>query len=172
MVRLHKRLKRAYHCRPRGAGGAAPLCTAPLENFWGGAHPGTFDEPKNNSKVRWKTVILGARTFLFFFIFAWQQHPCSIALKSTRTKFYSAMCILCIKQWKKLPVDITPTPMYISCNSETINCWHVTFASKFLLFCMCYQKSKLISEYQYQIWIFGSVKLNSISQLKFEKIVQ
>ena len=48
------------------------------------------------------------------------------------------------------------------CNSEIIYYWHVTFASKFLLFCMCYQKSKLISEYQYQIWIFGSVKLNSI----------
>ena len=42
----------------------------------------------------------------------------------------------------------TPTPMCISCNIETIDCWHVTFASKFLLFCMCYQKSKLISEYQ------------------------
>ena len=40
--------------------------------------------------------------------------------------------------------------MCISCNSKKIDCWHVTFASKFLLFCMCYQKSKT------NIWILIS----------------
>ena len=36
---------------------------------------------------------------------------------------------------------------YSNVTVKHIDCWHVTFALKFLLFCMCYQKSKLISEY-------------------------
>ena len=42
-------------------------------------------------------------------------------------------------------------PLLLPCVSHVtvkqIDCWHVTFALKFLLFYMCYQKSKQISEY-------------------------
>ena len=40
----------------------------------------------------------------------------------------------------------TPTPLSMACNSKQIGWWHVTFASKFLLFCMCCKQFKLISE--------------------------
>ena len=38
----------------------------------------------------------------------------------------------------------TPTPLSMACNSKQIGWWHVTFASKFLLFCMCCKQFKLV----------------------------
>ena len=43
-------------------------------------------------------------------------------------------------------IFVTPTPLSMACNSKQIGWWHVTFASKFLLFCMCCKQFKLISE--------------------------
>ena len=65
---------------------------------------------------------------------SWMQYQGATALPRAALSLISLCSALFFFFWLSLlPSNLTPTPLSISCNSKQIGCWHVTFASKFLL---------------------------------------